>query len=263
MLRSLYSAAAGLLATNLEDGVVADNLANSETAGYKQRQATLGTFATMAVQRAQPFATALGTLGGTTYQPLAPLASGALVNQTATDWSTGPLQHSSNPLAAAINGPGFFAVSTAQGVRYTRGGDFRFSASGGLTDAYGDPVLDAAGRPIVAPGGQSRGPATLQAGGQVAIAGTVVGTIGVFAAPTAALSPVGNGLYALAAGTPAPGAQPGATLQPGFVEGSNVDLIGQMAALLQIQQAFATDSQAVQTAGTTLNIGITQVGTVS
>lgn len=262
MIRSLYSAAAGLLSANVQEGVLADNLANAQTPGYRARAAELGTFATLAVRRVTPFSTLLGqTAVGSA--PLAALAGGAVVNQTAVNWSQGTLTASGNPLAVAIDGPGFFAVSTPAGLRYTRGGDFRLSAGGVLTNPAGDPVLNAAGRPITVPGGDSTGTATIGPGGAVDIGGKTAGTVGVFAAPLPALAPAGGGLFALAAGTAAPGPQAGAVLRPGYVEGSNVDVIGQMAALLAVQQAFASDANAVQTAGTALQTAITDVGTVA
>jgi flagellar basal-body rod protein FlgF len=263
MLRSLYSAAAGLLSAGVQEGVVADNLANSGTPGYKARSAELGTYATMGVERVAPFAEMLSQASGGT-AALGALASGAVVNVTAVDWAQGPLTGSDNPLAAAIDGPGFFAVATPAGVRYTRGGDFRLNAAGVLTDPRGDPVLDRAGGQITVPGGDTAGTARITSGGAVLDGrGRVAGTVGVFAAAPASLTPVGGGLYAAAAGTPAPGPQAGAVLRPGYVEGSNVDVIGEMASLLAVQQAFASDAQAVRTAGTTMQTAISDVGTVA
>ena len=60
----------------------------------------------------------------------------------------GSLQETGEPLDFAIAGSGFFAVKTAQGVRYTRDGQFTASAQGVLTDANGDPVLDQGGAQI-------------------------------------------------------------------------------------------------------------------
>jgi len=263
MLRSLYSAAAGLLSTGIQEGVVADNLANTGTTGYKARQAALATFAPLALSRVQPFAQALSAASGLGSGALGTVTSGALVDVTGTDWSEGTLQQSTSPLAAAIDGPGFFAVATGQGVQYTRDGDFRFNAGGQLTDPAGDVVLGANGQPLVAAGGESSGAASIDDHGLLSVGGTAVGTVGVFAPPTNALSSAGGGLFTLTPGTAAPGLQAGATIRPGYLEGSNVDLIGQMASLLQIQQAFTSDQQAVQTADSTLNTGITEVGTIA
>ncbi len=58
------------------------------------------------------------------------------------------MQETGEPLDFAISGSGFFAVKTAQGVRYTRDGQFTSSAQGVLTDTSGDPVLDQSGAPI-------------------------------------------------------------------------------------------------------------------
>ena len=71
-----------------------------------------------------------------------------------TDFSPKPARETGEPLDFAINGDGFFAVQTAQGVRYTRNGQFSLDPQGRLVTAAGDPVLDAAGRAITAADGK-------------------------------------------------------------------------------------------------------------
>lgn len=262
MVRGLYSAAAGLLATGLREGVVADNLANSETPGYKARQATLASFGALGIHRVQAFPTMLASALTPANTALGTVQSGALVDVTGIDWSPGSLTPSDNPLTAAILGQGFFGIQTPQGVQYTRAGDFHFDAQGTLVDARGAGVLSANGQPIVAPGGESTGAPALDGSGQVTVGGTSVGQIGIFNPSQAALQPAGNAAFSLAAGAPLPAPGQG-TLRPGYVERANVDLVGQMAALLDIQQAFASDQRAVQTADQTMSVALSDVGTVS
>lgn len=262
MLRGLYSAAAGLLATGLREGVVADNLANSETPGYKARHAVLASFGALGVNRVQAFPTMLASVLTPSSTALGSIQSGALVDVTAIDWSSGSLTPSDNPLSGAIVGQGFFGIQTPQGVQYTRAGDFHFDAQGTLVNAQGAAVLGVTAQPIVAPGGESTGVPALDASGQVTVGGNAVGRIGIYNPPLAALQPAGQGAFILATGATPPTPAQG-TLHPGYVERANVDLIGQMAALLDIQQVFASDQRAVQTADQTMAVALSDVGTVS
>ncbi len=262
MLRGLYSAAAGLLATGLREGVVADNLANSETPGYKARTAALASFAPMTLDRVQSFPTLLAAALGPPTTRVGTITSGALVDVTGINWAAGDLTPNQNPLSAAIAGQGFFGVSTPSGVQYTRAGDFHFNAQGTLVTATGASVLGVNGQPIVAPGGESGGVPSLDASGQVMVGGRVVGQIGVYNPPLNALQPTGQGSFLLSAGLPVPAGGQG-VLRPGYLEGANVDVVGQMAALMEIQQAFASDQRAVQTADQTMGTALSEVGTVS
>lgn len=251
MIRSIYASAAGMLASELAESSVAANIANVDTAGYKSVDPVLTAFDPLFLSR----------VSAGQAVPLGAVGSGAAVDATPLDWTAGPAQASGNPLAAAIVGPGFFGVQTAQGLRFTRAGDFHLDALGRLVSAGGDPVLGTGGVPLRAPQGWAAGTAQLTADGRLVVGGLTVGRLALFRPPLAALQPAGGGLYALVpgAGVSAPAA---ATLRPGFVEGSNVDLVGQMAALLQLEQAYAADQQAVLTADRTVTAAISTVGAV-
>ncbi len=255
MIRGLYSAASGLLSTQLQEGVIADNLANSGTAGYKSRHVTFAAFGPMALDRVGSVALAAGAA------PIGTVSSGALVDQTAIQWTPGPLRATDNPLAAAISGPGMFAVRTPQGVRYTRAGEFRIDGAGVLVNPAGDAVLGPGGHALHVPASLAGATGAIQADGTVRVRGQSIGVVGVFAPPLARLTPVGGSLFALPAGAAAPAAI-GASLRPGFVEQANVDVVAQMASLLQVQQAYASDQRAVQIADHTMKAALTDVGTL-
>ncbi len=250
MIRGLYSSAAGMLASNLQVSDIANNIANAGTNGYLTVRPVLVPFAPLFLSRLQ----------GGSATPLAEVSSGSAVGATVLDMSPGPWRHTGAPLAAAINGPGFFAVRTPQGVQYTRAGSFRLDAAGALVSPAGYAVLGANGVPVQV-AAADRASAALSPDGAIRAGGRVVGQVGVFQTPAGALTPAGGGLYALAAGA-APAPVAAARLSPGWVEGSNVDLVQQMAALLQIQQAYTSDQEAVLTANTTMGEAINQVGTV-
>lgn len=252
MIGGLYSAAAGMLSSTLMESDIANNIANAGTAGYKSVDPVLTTFAPLFLERLQ----------GGVARPLGTVPSGSVVGGTALNLAAGPLTNSPSPLAAAINGPGFFAVRTPQGLRYTRAGDFMLDAQGTLVTPGGDPVLSSAGTPLVAPPG-NRSTAHLVGAGAMVAGGATIGRVGVFQPGATGLSPAGDGLYALAAGSPLPAPVVGATLAVGWVEGSNVNLVSQLTSLLQVQQAYTSDQQAVMTADHTMTAAITQVGAVA
>lgn len=259
MIRGLYSAAAGMLSAQLGEGVVANNLANTNTPGFKAETASFASFAPLALNAVQP--TAL-VAGGVAVTPIGTVASGAIVDATGISWSSGPLAQSSNPLAAAISGPGFFGVSVGGGTSYTRAGDFHLNRAGTLVTAAGAAVLGVNGQPISVPAGTPGATVALDGSGQVLAGGRAVGQLAVYQPAQNSLLPAGQGVYTLAAGAAAPTAAP-ATVQPGFLEGSNVNVVQQMAGLMQIQQAFASDQRAASTADQTAGVAISQVGTVA
>ena len=89
-------------------------------------------------------------------RPVGSVIQGVALGKTFTNLNPGGLQETGEPLDFAIEGSGFFAVQTAQGVRYTRDGQFTTSATGLLTDANGNPVLGQGGAPIKVPARRPR-----------------------------------------------------------------------------------------------------------
>ena len=110
------------------------NLANSGSAGYKSFR--------LHFNKSLEAAAASGQQG----------TAGPLV---ATDFDRGPLQTTGNPLDAAIEGEGFFAVQTASGVAYTRRGSFNVSRNGELVTDTGENILNRAGGKISVSGGRA------------------------------------------------------------------------------------------------------------
>jgi flagellar basal-body rod protein FlgG len=189
----LNIAAAGMLAEQVREDELANDLANASTPGYKPQSSDTESFGRLLLSNTS------------TGQPIGQVDTGVAVNKAATDLTQGALDPTGQPLDFAISGPGFFAVRTAAGVQYTRNGQFSKNAGGLLVDQHGDEVLSASGTPI-----------------QVGADGTVPTTaLGVFAVANA--SQLGNDNFA---GT-ARGLSTGA-VQGGELEGSGIDPIEAM-----------------------------------
>ena len=202
-----YAAMTGLVARTQALDTAAANLANAQTPGYRAereyfRSVLLGPDAldSQLGRTVNNF----GLLGGDRLN----MAQGAL---TATG----------NPLDLAIAGEGFFAVQTANGLRYTRDGSFRRSPVGQLVTGAGEPVLSTAGLAIQLPPGE----VAVGADGAVSVAGGVVSTVGVFTFPAGSqLTPEGADRYVAPQGVQAQLAK-NSVIHQGALEAANEDVI--------------------------------------
>ncbi|AWZ20193.1 hypothetical protein RTM1035_20326 [Roseovarius sp. TM1035] len=194
--------------------VVANNIANAATTGYRQEGLIFSEF----VKR---------TEGG-------PSLSMARGNVRMTSTLQGPLTPTGGMLDLAIEGDGFFLIETPAGERLTRAGSFTLSAQGDLVTPDGFRVLDAGGAPVfIPPDASSIGlspDGTLSDNGRpLAQIGLVrpidrVGMIredGVMFHADGGFEPVEEGV-----------------IHQGFLEGANVDPIGQVARMIEVQRAY-------------------------
>ena len=167
------------------------------------------------------------------------VASNVAVSRSVTNLAPGSLQLTGQALDFAVDGTGFFAVGTAQGVRYTRDGQFRASAAGLLVDAQGNPVLGTNRQPI-----------------RVAAGGTVPATaLGVFNLTGAAKQ--GNNLFT---GVVAGG--PTGVVRQGALENSAVNAVTTMVDMIASLRAYETGQKAIQSIDETMQSNATSVGSV-
>lgn len=140
MIYGLYQSAAGLMTQEHRQSVLANNLANADTAGFKRDIATLSQRQTAALA---------GVRRGATNDMLESLGGGVWLGRTATDFSAGSLERSDVPTDAALSGPGFFRVGVGGKTLLTRDGRFVMDGDGNLVAATdGAPVLSTVGQPI-------------------------------------------------------------------------------------------------------------------
>src|SRR3954454_7702591 len=110
MDRGLYLAASGMLAEQVRQDQIANDLANASTAGYKADRTTQQSFGQLLLTNS------------VTGQAIGSQSTGVPGNGEITDWAPPPLKDTGEPLDFGIVGDGFFAVQTGQGTRYTRNG---------------------------------------------------------------------------------------------------------------------------------------------
>lgn len=228
MDRGLYIAASGMLAEQIRQDQIANDLANAATPGYKGDRTAQSTFGNLLLANS----TSGATIGSQ--------STAVQVDAIQTDFTPEPARDTGEPLDFAIVGEGFFAVQTAGGVRYTRNGQFAASPQGLLITPAGNPVLDTAGRTIeVGPGGRVD-PRRL---GVVALN-----------------APRKEG-ESLVAGQPA-GAAAG-QVRAGALEGSGADATRSMVDMIASMRAFEAGQKVIQTIDDTLAKAATQVGSVT
>ncbi len=211
-----YAAFSGWLARSEALDAAASNLANANTSGFRaQREYFRNAIAGPEANDSQlnQVVNSYGVLGGN----LAYLGQGALT-------------HTGNPLDFAIEGQGFFAIQTKQGIRYTRDGSFRRATDGTLVTTSGEPVLNAQNKPIQVPTGD----VVVGVDGVISVGNAVAGRLGIFDLPASALVPEGANRYAFTAGTKP--VVTSAAIHQGALESSNEDVIQGTLNLVLVQR---------------------------
>ena len=250
MDNALYIGLSKQMILRRELDVAANNMANVDTTGFK---------AEAMIVEDDPVTPTHAPMGSTPVQY-------AIDKGLARDFSQGALQQTGGPLDMAIEGQGFFQVSTAAGNRYTRDGRFSTNAQGQLTTQTGDPVMSASGGPIsLNPQG---GPPQIGRDGTItqSVAGQPqsisVGKLGVFRFDTLSdLSKQGDGLYSNTTNAQ-PAAAPDARIHQGMLEASNVQPILQVTDLIRISRAYEAVTQMVTSNADLSKTSIERLGSV-
>ncbi|HRE13267.1 MAG TPA: flagellar basal-body rod protein FlgG [Usitatibacteraceae bacterium] len=249
MIRSLWISKTGLDAQQTQLDVISNNLANVSTNGFKRSRAVFEDLLYQTIRQPGAASSQQSTLPaglqvGTGVKPVA----------TARLFTQGNLQQTGNSFDLAVSGQGFFQVQMPDGTTgYTRDGSFHVDANGNLVTSNGYPLTPAITIPATA---QS---VTIAADGTVSVvnAGSAtpanVGSIQLvtFMNP-AGLQALGQNTYleTAASGT-ANGGTPGTngrgTLQQGYVETSNVNVVEELVSMIQTQRAYEINSKAIQT----------------
>ncbi len=225
MDNALYVGLARQMTLRRELDVIANNVANVDTVGFKVESLMVGTDT-----ETLP---AAGPAPATVHFPL----DGGV----ARDFAQGALKETGATLDVALEGQGFFRVSTPNGERYTRDGRFSLDGQGRLVTSSGHPVLDSSGGEITLD--PSKGPPKIGSDGTISQGTLTAGKIGVADfASLSALSKDGDGFYSNVSNlqpTPAPSTR----ILQGMIESSNVDPISQITKLVEVSRAYETISK--------------------
>ncbi len=230
MSDGIYAALSGAVAQERTLEVVANNVANVGTTGFRGDRVT--------------FAESLSRATATPGVPTS--IRYVTIDRLLMDESSGPVRETGNPLDMALSGEGYFAVETEGGERYTRDGRFMVDADGAVRTPDGNALLSvgsdgAAGPPLVIPPGA--GALTVSTDGTISAGTAVVGRVRVVEIPAESLRHEGETLFA-ATGTPT-NAESTSVLS-GWLEGANVGAISGMNELIATTRTFEAFQRVIQ-----------------
>lgn len=206
--------------------VVANNVANLSTPGFKSQQVMFDQYLNNPKGEEKPYVS---------------------VNDFGQymDTSPGTYAQTARPLDVAIEGDGYFGVITGQGVKYTRAGSFSLNSVGEIVTLNGQRVADEGGAPITVPANTNK--ITIAADGVVYADDNGVGTLLVaeFANPQN-MKPIGNSLFDT---TEAPLPPTNSQVRQGMLEGSNVNGVSEMANMMEILRNYQSVQRMMQSEG--------------
>ncbi len=229
MIRALNAASSGMVAQSIKQDIIANNLANAQTAGFKRQRVTESSFAQ--TLRVQALSLADRTRLSYPDSPANPVVVSA---QGGLDASQGVLQSTGNELDFAIQGPGAFEVSTASGTVLTRGGSFRLGPNRELVTVDGG-VLQGRSGPVQIPKGDWQ----LGADGAILVKGAEVDRLKIA------------------------GAKAGDTqVLQGCIEASNVNSITEMVDMIANMRAYEANQRVISSVDQTLDKLINEAGKV-
>jgi len=231
MDRGLYLAASGMLAEQVRQNQIANDLANASTPGYKADRTTQQSFGSMLLGNSVTGQ----TIGSTT--------TAVQVTGEVTDWTSQPVKDTGEPLDFALVGDGFFALQTPNGTRYTRNGQFQANADNQLVTPEGNRVLGRNGQPL-----------TIGADGKVDPRNLNV----------VLLTNPRKGGDNLVTGTPGrPPGQVAGQVRSGALEGSGADPTTAMVDMIASMRAYESGQKVIQTIDTALGKAASEVGRVT
>lgn len=254
MIRSLWIARTGLDAQQTQLDVIANNLANVSTNGYKRQRAVFEDLLYQNLRQAG---------AQSSQQTQVPsglqLGTGARPVSTAHLFTQGNLQKTDNSLDIAVNGEGFFQVLLPDGTTgYTRDGSFQKDSQGQIVTADGYPVQPAITIPANALSISVGNDGTVTVTQPGTAAATQIGSmqLATFINP-AGLQSIGQNLFleTAASGTPTPntpGSNGAGVVQQGYVETSNVNVAEELVTMIQTQRAYELNSKVVSTSDSML-----------
>lgn len=275
MINGLYTAASGMTAEMLRQDVVANNLANASTVGFKKDEAAFTAFPNALYHRINDRLDALRAFSGgasqaaSFLQPMNPaigvVGHGVQTHSVVTNFSDGGVTRTDRPLDFALKGNSLFTVELGDGSRaYTRAGNFTVNGAGQVTTQAGNLVIGVNGEPISAIGKE----VIVDKSGRVLVDGNEVGRFLLSNYEADRFKKLGENLYVKgeadieAAEEPSAVSGGGEVLQ-GFLEEANLKVVEEMVDMITVMRAYEANQKAIQMQDDTLEKVINEVGRVS
>lgn len=251
MIYGLYLSATGITTNAHQQDVIANNIANADTNGFKR---------SMALVKAREVEARVMQASGLSNPLLDDIGGGQLLSPTYVDFTQGTIEQTSNPLDTAVVGDGFLAVRQGNDTRLSRAGVLMIDEQGRLITAQGHEVLDTAQKPINLKGVPTTD-LLIGTHGEVRRGQEQLAQIGLFGADKPQnVKPIGENLYALTGAAqlvPATG-----QLVGGAIEMSNVEPANELTRLMEVQRLLEANANMIKYQDATLAKLVNEVGKI-
>ncbi len=250
MLRCFYTAGTGMLVQRDRMEVLANNLTNVDTTAYKSDSLLSSTFQEMMIERLNdPGVVSTSKIVGA-------LGTGTHIEAVYTSFEQGSSEETSRPCDFALEGDGFFVVSTADGDRYTRDGSFSVSSAGYLVTSEGRYVQGQNGRIYV--GGDDF---MVDGQGNIYVDGTLTDQFRIVTfEDLSGLRKEGSNLYYHISERAQSSVD--TKVVQGALEASNVDIAEDLTRLLSVKNAYQTNQRVLGMVDESLEKAVNEVGRV-
>ncbi len=253
MVKGLYTAAMGMNVQAQRLDIISNDLANTNTTGYKKDIAVVSSFKEEYIKRlndTQNFKPNNEVIGKITY--------GAKVDEVYTDFTQGSVISTNLETDLALQGSGFFTVQTPNGLAYTRDGNFSINQYGGLVTKEGYPVMGQEGAIELGEDYFTSGDKlVVESNGAVYVGTNYIDTLDIasFEDPRA-LTKMNDNLFT---STGARGEFTGSVIQS-FLETANVNPVSAMVDMITVARAYETNQKMIQTQDQILGKAVNELG---
>ncbi len=228
MIDGIYLSASGLDAYTKKQEIIATNLANTNTIGFKKYIADFNTIV----------------------EEIDGVESESVQADISIDYSKGNLEYTGNSLDIAIDGEGFFTIETEQGLRYTRNGKFQLSNSGEIVLPSGGKLLGTNG-PLTIPKGNNA--ITIDSTGKVKAGNKVIGELLINNfTQMSSLIPTGSGLFTAPLTALQDTIDLNHKIAQGYLEQSNVNVVMEMVQMIENMRSYEASNQIMKSFSDTL-----------
>ena len=255
MVKGLYTAAMGMNVQAQRLEIISNDLANTDTTGYKKDVAVVSSFKEEYIKRlndTQNYTPNNEVIGKITY--------GAKIDEVYTDFTQGSVVSTDLETDLALQGSGFFTVQTPNGVAYTRDGNFTINQYGSLVTKEGYPVMGQEGAIELGEDYFTSGDKlVVQNNGEVYVGTAYIDTLDIANfEDSRALTKMNDNLFT---STGARGEFTGSVIQS-FLETANVNPVSAMVDMITVARAYETNQKMIQTQDNILGKAVNELGRV-
>lgn len=257
MVRGLYTAYTGMANEQKRLDIIANNLANSATVGYKEENVTNQSFDNVLAIKIKDESEAYNN------RPIGRMTPGVKIGEVYTNFNQGSLRQTSNPYNLALEGKGFFNMSVTDragnnNTLYTRNGSFTMTKDGHIVDEDGNHLLGESGELMLPTDAVD---IMIDSSGAIYADGVYVDSILITDFEDYNyLTKAGDTMYGLAEG--AIELPSTALVRQGFTEQSNVNVVSEMVEMITITRAYEANQKVITSVDRTLDLAVNSVGKV-